>query len=396
MKYISTRNSNHAYSLRDAAFMGLAPDNGLFVPASVPMVDLDEIMEHAAESFPAMAARLSLYFFGDDLSEDTLQSICRNAFNFSVPLKHLGDECYTLELFHGPTYAFKDFGARFMAGMMSHLHDKDRELTVLTATSGDTGGAVANGFHNIPGIKVVIYYPADGVSDFQEHQMTSLGGNIHAIKVQGTFDDCQKIVKDAFADPDFRNSHHVTSANSINILRWLPQTFYYFYGYHLWRKATGRNNPAIVVPSGNYGNLAAGMLARRMSDRAWELIAASNENRVIPDFLDKGVYTPAASRKTLSNAMDVGNPSNFERMLWLSGGYHGSLKEAIRGISCSDNDTLQSIREMYDKYGYISDPHSAVGYYAAKQCRIDGFWLSTADACKFGSTVEQALNTEDV
>lgn len=388
MKYISTKNSEVFYSLRDAAFMGLAPDGGLFVPAGVPIVKPEEI---AGASFPEMAARLAGIFFGDEVQQTMLDDICREAFDFPVPLKHLGDNRYTLELFHGPTMAFKDFGARFMARMMARLHDGDRELTVLTATSGDTGGAVANGFYGVPGVNVVILYPEDGVSTFQERQMTSFGDNIHPVKVQGTFDDCQRMTRKMLGDAECRRRHNLTSANSINVLRWLPQSFYYFHGCRLWREATGRERPTIVVPSGNYGNLAAGILGRRMSNYAWELVAASNANSIVPDFLRTGVYRPEPSRRTLSNAMDVGQPSNFERMLWLFGGYHGTLKDAIRGAVCSDASTLQAIRELYDTHGYVSDPHSAVGYHAFRQLGADGFWLSTASACKFADVVEKAL-----
>ncbi len=394
MKYLSTRADKTLCDLKQAAFKGLAADGGLFMPEQIPHVDMNVLMTKAEKSFPEMAYYLASLFFGDDISEADLQDVVKNAFTFPIPLKHLGDNRYTLELFHGPTFAFKDVGARFMGQMFGKLAEKGKETFILTATSGDTGSAVADGFYNVPGVKVVILYPDGKVSDLQESQMTTLGANIHALKVNGVFDDCQRMVKEVFNDADYRSKKNVSSANSINILRWIPQSFFYFYGYYLWTKATGRDNPVAVVPSGNYGNLSAGMLARKMGLPIKNFVAASNINDTIPRYLLSGIYDAKPSVKTLSNAMDVGNPSNYERMLNLTDNSFDTLKNEVTGFSCNDEETVAAIRELYDKYSYISDPHSAVGYNATKHYGVDGFWLSTASAFKFGSVVKDALGIE--
>lgn len=394
MKYLSTGTDKTLYGLKQAAFKGLAADGGLFMPERIPQVDMSVVMAKAEKSFAKMAFYLASPFFGDDISEGDLQDVVENAFNFPIPLKHLGDNRYTLELFYGPTFAFKDVGARFMGQMFGKLLEKGRELIILTATSGDTGSAVAAGFYNVPGVKVVILYPDGKVSDLQESQMTTLGANIYALKVNGVFDDCQRMVKEVFNDAGYRSKKNVSSANSINILRWIPQSFYYFYGYCLWAKATGRTNPVVAVPSGNYGNLSAGMLARKMGLPIKSFVAAANVNDTIPRYLRSGKYQVKPSVKTLSSAMDVGDPSNYERMLSLTENDFDVLKNEVAGFSCDDDETIAAIREIYAKYGYISDPHSAVGYEAAKHYDVDGFWLSTASACKFGNVVKTALHKE--
>ncbi len=371
--------------------MGLAPDGGLFMPVSIPQVDMNEVVRRAESSFADMAEYLAGMFFGGDLPSDELRKAVEEAFYFPVPLVHLGDDKYTLELFHGPTAAFKDFGAGFMGRMLGRLREDDEELTILTATSGDTGSAVAHGFHNVPGISVVILYPDGKISDLQESQMTTLGGNIHALRIDGTFDDCQRMVKEVFNDADYRANHNVTSANSINLLRWIPQSFYYFYGWMLWRAATGDACPEIIVPSGNYGNISAGMLARRMGLPIKRLIAASNANDVIPEFLRTGVYAPRPSVRTIANAMDVGAPSNYERMMVMSGNDVGAIRAEMVGFASNDAEIRAAIREIYGKYGYISDPHSATGYNAAKHYGAKGFWLSTAQTAKFGEVIEDAI-----
>ncbi len=391
MKYKTTRGSDKTYSLKEAAFMGLAPDGWLFMPTSIPQVDMDEVCDRAKNSFADMAEYLAGIFFGGDLPAAELRKVVEEAFYFPVPLKHLGDDKYTLELFHGPTAAFKDFGAGFMGRMLGRLREGDEELTILTATSGDTGSAVAHGFYNVPGIKVVILYPDGKISDLQESQMTTLGGNIHALRVDGTFDDCQRMVKEVFNDAEYRANHNVTSANSINLLRWIPQSFYYFYGWMLWRAATGDSCPEIIVPSGNYGNLSAGMLARRMGLPIKRFIAVSNANDVIPEFLQTGVYYPRPSVRTVANAMDVGAPSNYERMISMTGGDIEALRAEMVGFASDDAEIRAAIREIYEKYGYISDPHSATGYNAAKHYGAKGFWLSTAQAAKFGEVIEDAI-----
>ena len=387
MKYYSTRDkSQKCFALSDAAFMGLALDGGLFLPERIPQVDMKRVEELAAVSYADMALYLAQQIF-DDVDVAALESVVRSAYDFPIEMRELGDDLHTLELFQGPTHAFKDFGARFMGRMTGLLNDGG-ELTILTATSGDTGSAVANGFYGVEGVRVVILYPDGKVSPLQEAQMTTLGGNIHPLKVKGNFDDCQRMVKSMFRDVDLRREVRITSANSINLLRWLPQSFYYFYGYCAWKRMTGRDNPEVVVPSGNYGNLTAGMFARRMGLPLKGFVAASNANDVVPEFLRSEVYRPRASVQTVANAMDVGDPSNFERMMQLCGEDIAALRSEVRGFSCSDVKIKQAIAEIYNKYGYLSDPHSAVGYLATKQLGIDGFWLSTAHAAKFGEVVE--------
>ena len=389
MKYYSTRDSEQKrVALADAAFMGLAADGGLFLPERIPQVDMQRVEALAEQSYADMALYLAQLLF-DDVSSEDLERVVRGAYDFPIEMQPMGDDFSTLELFHGPTHAFKDFGARFM-GRMTGLLNKDGELIILTATSGDTGSAVAQGFYGVEGVRVVILYPDGKVSPLQEAQMTTLGGNIHPLKVAGTFDDCQRMVKSMFQNQPLRERVRITSANSINLLRWIPQSFYYFYGYCQWKKMTGRDMPEVVVPSGNYGNLAAGMLARRMGLPLKGFVAASNANDVVPEFLLTGDYRPRASVQTLANAMDVGNPSNFERMMTLCDGDVGKLQAEVRGFSCDDMQIAEAIDEIYRKYGYISDPHSAVGYLASKELSVDGFYLSTAHAAKFGEVVERA------
>ena len=396
MFYYSTRDKErlHPYSLKEAAFMGLAPDGGLFVPERIPAVDMAVVESKAAESYAEMACYLAGLFFGDDVPQADLRRMVFNAYNFDCPLVKVGEGKYTLELFHGPTFAFKDFGARFMGGMLGLLNQSAEDLVVLTATSGDTGSAVAAGFYNVPGIKVVVLYPNGKVSDLQESQMTTLGGNIRPVRVNGNFDDCQALVKQVFNDSAFRSHVNVTSANSINILRWIPQSFYYFYGWCQWKKATGEQLPTIVVPSGNYGNITAGMLAQAMGLPVKGFVAGSNANDVVPEYLQTGVYNPRESVRTIANAMDVGAPSNFERMMYLYGEDFDHLTGSLAGFSNTDAEIRDGIRDMYEKFGYVSDPHSAVGYNASKFYGIEGFWLSTAHHAKFREVIADTLGRE--
>ena len=266
MRYYSTRDreKKRFYSLREAAFMGLAPDGGLFMPESIPQVDVEKLLALSCGGFVPVAQYVAELFFGDDVESEKLNKAVEDALNFPVPLVEVGKDIYTLELFHGPTFAFKDVGARFMGRMMSLLREDDERLTILTATSGDTGSAVAGGFYGVEGIDVVVLYPEGKVSDLQERQMTTLGGNVHPLRVRGDFDDCQRVVKEIFAHEEFRGSYNVTSANSINILRWIPQSFYYFYAWCMWHRGVDKASPMVVTPSGNYGNIASGMLARKM------------------------------------------------------------------------------------------------------------------------------------
>lgn len=388
MKFYSTRDSSHKlFALADAAFLGLAPDGGLFVPERIPQVDMEQVQRLAEVSYADMAGYLAGVVF-DDVPSEVIADVVAKAYNFDINLHFFDMKKGALELFHGPTFAFKDFGARFMGQMTGRLNTTDG-LTILTATSGDTGSAVAGGFYNVPGVDVVILYPDGKVSPLQEAQMTTLGGNIHPLRVRGNFDDCQRLVKAMFNDADLRSRKRITSANSINLLRWIPQSFYYFYAHCLWSAFTGGSAADIVVPSGNYGNITAGMLAARMGMPVKRFVAASNANDVVPEFLITGDYKPRASVRTVANAMDVGAPSNFERMMWLYGDVE-NLRRQVVGFSASDAEILDAIREIEDKYGYISDPHSAVGYLAAKHYDIEGYWLSTASPAKFGEVIEAA------
>ena len=389
MNFYSTRDRERkqACTLREAAMMGLAPDGGLFVPERIPQADLDEAERLAGESYAALAGYLAGLFFGDDLDTEALRRELATLYDYPVPLRRVGRGRYTLELFHGPTCAFKDFGAGFMGRAVGLLGAAGERLVILTATSGDTGSAVAHGFYNVPGVDVVVLYPEGKISRLQECQMTALGGNIHPLRVAGTFDDCQRLVKELFADESFRRRRRVTSANSINLLRWIPQAFYYFYGYFLWRQETGGESPTVVVPSGNFGNLAAGMLAQRMGLPVGGFVAASNLNDVVPEFLHTGVYRPRPSVQTPASAMDVGAPSNFERMLWLCGGDPERLRSELEGFRCDNALIRRTIDELYERYGYFSDPHSAVGYAASMAIGKPGFYLSTAHPAKFGEVI---------
>lgn len=392
MIYFSTRDREHKcpFSLSDAAFKGLAPDGGLFMPERFPQVDMARVAELAERSFADMASYLAGAIFGGDVAQEELDVLVHDAYNFDVPLYEISEEYSTLQLYHGPTFAFKDFGGRFMGRMLGLLNRGGEPITVLTATSGDTGSAVAHGFWKVPGVKVVILYPDGKVSDFQEAQMTTLGENIFPLRVSGCFDDCQRLVKEMFADGDFRSRVRITSANSINVLRWIPQSFYYFYGWCQWHK-THSEAPDIVVPSGNYGNITAGMLAQRMGMPVRRFIAGANANDVVPEFLSSGNYRPRASVQTVANAMDVGAPSNFERMLALYDYDEDKLRSLVSGFSYSDEQIRAGIKELYDNFRYVSDPHSAVGYLAYRDAAASGFWLSTAHSAKFGKVIAASI-----
>lgn len=396
MRYYSTRDTGRTslFSLKEASFMGLAPDGGLFMPEYIPHVDLEQVLHSASSSYADMAAYLASLFFGEEFPPDVLRSLVGCAYNFPCPLRKLDADLWVLELFHGPTCAFKDFGARFMGAVLGQLRQGDEQLTVLTATSGDTGSAVAAGFHGVPGIKVVVLYPKGKVSDLQESQMTTLGGNVCAVRVDGTFDDCQALVKQLFNDRNFRATHSVTSANSINLLRWIPQSFYYFYAWAQWHRFTGRVAPDVVVPSGNYGNITAGMLAARMGLPVRRFVCASNDNDVIPRYLASGVYRPRPSVHTIANAMDVGAPSNYERMMCLYGNNYQELCSSLCGWSCSDDAIRDGIATIYEKYGYVVDPHTATGWLAAQHHAAHGFFLSTAHSAKFQEVIVPVLHRD--
>jgi threonine synthase len=386
-------------SFAQAALTGLASDGGLFMPASVPRLPDDFWHRCHSLSLVEVAEEVAAAFLGDGVDRTTLRAIVHDTLTFDIPLVALGPDLYVLELFHGPTLAFKDVGARFMARVLAHLRERTSpELTVLVATSGDTGSAVAHGFYNVPGTRVVLLYPSGKVSRIQEQQLTTLGGNVTALEVLGTFDDCQRMVKAAFQDPKLRQRLSLTSANSINIARLIPQSFYYVWAYAQLPATSAP--PLFAVPSGNFGNLTAGLFALRMGLPVERFVAATNANDVVPAYLASGDFTPRPSLTTLSSAMDVGDPSNFARMLALNGGDHAAMARDIRGSHFSDAETLAGMRALYERYGYAADPHTAVGYLGLARYRADhpslfpGIVLSTAHPAKFAEACREALGHE--
>ena len=394
----STQKSSPNVSFEEAIFRGLPPDNGLYMPTEIKRLP-DSFFETIQDlSLVEIAESVCNNLLGDDLSEAEIKSIILSSMNFEAPLFSLESGVEILELFHGPSMAFKDFGARFMAAVMSHyLVKHQREIRILVATSGDTGGAVAQGFFNTPGISVTILYPSGKVSDIQEMQLTTLGGNVEALEIEGTFDDCQRLVKQAFLDADLRAKFNLASANSINIARLIPQSFYYFAAY-AEAKRKGLLDPLVFsVPSGNFGNLSAGLMAYQMGLPVKAFIAACNENHPVPDYLSTGVYDPEPSVETISNAMDVGSPSNFVRMQILSGGVLDEIKQVVKGYFTDDAQTKKRMSEVYKKTGYIMCPHTAVGYDGLlqykKECgdAVTGVVLSTAHYAKFLPTVEAVI-----
>ncbi|QHT71008.1 threonine synthase [Rhodocytophaga rosea] len=401
MNYYSTNKQIAPVSFNEAVISGLAPDKGLFMPEQIPVLSQSFIQSLPDLSFVEIATEVASHFIGQEIPEKDLQTLIADAFNFDIPLVELREDLHILELFHGPTLAFKDVGARFMSRIMAYfLRNVGQKVYVLVATSGDTGSAVAQGFYKVPGIDVVILYPSGKVSKVQEVQFTTLGENITALEVNGTFDDCQRLVKTAFADVNLRNKLYLTSANSINIARLLPQSFYYFYAYaQLRRKYKG---PVVFsVPSGNYGNLTAGLFAQRMGLPVHHFIAASNSNDTVPLYLQKGTYLPKPSVATISNAMDVGDPSNFARMSDLFGNSLPSMQQQISGYSLSDAETRNAMKEMRDKFQYTIDPHGAVAYKAFETYKANGgeghgIILATAHPAKFGDVVESAIGKQPI
>lgn len=395
MRLYSTKNPSDFTDLKTAIFKGLPDDNGLYMPENIPMLPSYFFENLKKYSLKDIAFEVSKNLFQGSIPEQDIRTIVNKAINFPAPLVKLDNETHILELTHGPSLAFKDFGARFMAQLMSYFNkDSDEELVILVATSGDTGGAVAFGFHNTPGIKVVILYPSGKVSPLQEKQLTTLGGNITALEVNGTFDDCQALVKQAFLDKDLTSNIRLSSANSINIARLIPQSFYYFEAY---KQIENPKEVVFCIPSGNFGNLTAGLFAQKMGLPIHHFIAATNANDIVPKYLETGNYSPRSSTRTLSNAMDVGNPSNFTRMLDLYGSTWNIMKEAISGYAYDDISTQKAMIEVRDKYNYIIEPHGAVGYLALKEWQktnpnTQGVILETADPSKFLEDVEAILN----
>ena len=395
MNYYSTGDRKLSYSLRDAVLEGLAPDGGLFMPERIELIDEQRLNRFRDMNFRDISCEVAQNLFGTDLREEEILEITENAINFDTPLVEVEKDIYSLELYHGPTLAFKDVGARFMARMLGHFtKDLDSEINVLVATSGDTGSAVANGFWNVDGVRVYILYPSGGVSHLQEQQLTTLGGNITALEISGSFDDCQRLVKSAFQDNELNNKMILTSANSINLARFLPQSFYYF---NAWARLPEPGEFLVSVPSGNFGNLTAGIVASRMGLPVNHFVVATNINDVVPEYLNTGDFRPRPSIPTIANAMDVGNPSNFDRILDLYQHSHESISGNLSGFSYSDDDIRKTIGEVYGRTGYLLDPHGSAGYRALKSFKTDkttdlpGVFLETAHPGKFNSTVEEVL-----
>lgn len=396
MKYYSTKNPQRAYSLEEAVLMGLPQDNGLFMPERIPAVADSMLRSLHGKSLADIAAHVAVQWFGEDVPENVLQAMVTDAYPFDTPIVTLDDRTHILELFHGPTLAFKDVGARFMARLMSwFVRGSNRKLTILVATSGDTGSAVASGFFKVENIDVVILYPSGKVSESQEKQLTTWGNNISALEVNGTFDDCQRLVKEAFLDTDLNSRLSLSSANSINIARLVPQSFYYF------RAAAQMEHPdhpmTFIVPSGNFGNLTAGIFAKRMGLSAASFIAATNANDVVPAYLYSGEFHPRKSVSTISNAMDVGNPSNFWRMTSLYDNSLEAMQKDITGVAVTESETRAAMKTCFDRFNYVIDPHGAVGYHAWKTVMgkypgSPGIILETAHPSKFSGVVEETLN----
>ena len=395
MKYFSTKNKSTPHTFREAVLKGLPEDNGLFMPEKFIPLDAGFFSTLYEKEISEIGFEISKSFVGEEIPTEELRKICNEAFNFPVELVELDEQTYIAELFHGPTLAFKDFGARFMARVMSYLNRGEKKvLTILVATSGDTGGAVADGFYDIEGIEVFILYPSGGVSELQEKQLTTYGKNIHAIEIKGTFDDCQRLVKSAFLDSELSSIYRLSSANSINIARLIPQMVYYFDSFSKIPART--KNVVFVVPSGNFGNLTAGLFANKIGLPVAQFIAATNVNDTVPLYLSGKGFLPRASIATISNAMDVGNPSNFGRMLNLFDNSLEVMKKRVTAYSYTDEETEMVMKFVYNFHDYITDPHGAVGIAGWNQYSSDnedatGIILETAHPAKFIDTVERVL-----
>ncbi|UEG53283.1 threonine synthase [Mucilaginibacter daejeonensis] len=388
MKLYSTNNDTNQVSFEDAVFNSMPQDKGLYMPLSIPRLP-DSFFEQLPNyTLPQLAFEVSKHLLSDAIPETDLKALIDDAVNFDAPAVKLDEDVYVLELFHGPSLAFKDFGARFMSRVMSYfLREGQKQLDVLVATSGDTGGAVALGFLGVPNTRVTILYPKGKVSDIQELQLTTNGQNIRAVQIEGTFDDCQALVKQAFVDAELNEQFRLTSANSINIARLIPQTFYYFNAYaQLLRE--GKKDVAFCVPSGNFGNIGAGLLAWKMGLPVKQFIAATNANDTVPQYFKTGIYEPKPSVQTLSNAMDVGNPSNWARIANLFKDDAEALKKLVVSYSYTDEQTRTAISEVFDRYNYVVCPHTAIAWKALTEWQqehpnVSGVFLSTAHPCKF-------------
>ncbi|MEP7374037.1 MAG: threonine synthase [Chitinophagaceae bacterium] len=395
MKYYSTNKQSPLVDFKEAAIRGQAPDKGLYFPEQIPKIKKEIIEGIESLSNEEIAFNVIRPYIGETIPEDKLLQIVSETIHFPIPLVQVNESIWSLELFHGPTLAFKDVGARFMSRCLGYfLKGENRKVTVLVATSGDTGGAVANGFYGVEGVEVVILYPSGKVSPVQEKQLTALGKNIHALEIEGTFDDCQQMVKQAFTDQELNQNLFLTSANSINVARWLPQQFYYFLAYKQW--VDKKHPPVVSVPSGNFGNICAGILANRSGLPVQHFIAACNVNDVVSNYLQTSNFKPQTAVPTLSNAMDVGNPSNFVRILEIFNHQIPELKNKLSSYSISDANTIATIREIYQQHNYLLDPHGAVGYRALKKYleanpSQKGIFLETAHPVKFPNAVEETI-----
>lgn len=396
MHFYSTNRKVPSVSFKEAVIKGLPDDNGLFMPEVIPQFSAEFLRNLPNLSFQEIAFESAKLVIGDEIEENTLKPLIEDAFNFELPIINVHDNINVLELFHGPTLAFKDFGARFMARVMGHFLTSDkRVINILVATSGDTGSAVAQGFLGVDRIKVTLLYPKGKVSKIQEQQLTTLGQNITALEVDGTFDDCQHLVKTAFLDKELNQKLNLSSANSINIARLLPQSFYYTYAYSRFMEKA--EDIYFCVPSGNFGNLSGGLLAKKMGLSIAGFIAASNANDIVPEFLETSKFNPRPSIQTISNAMDVGNPSNFSRMLDLYNNDFKRLTHDIKGISFDDNQTREIIKQVFTKYNYLMCPHTAIGYGGLTHYLNEndtGVYLSTAHPCKFKDIVDPLISKE--
>lgn len=396
MIFYSTKTASLKASLEDAIFNSLPPDNGLYMPESIPQISDEFLADIENRSFKEIAVEVTDTLLGGEITRTEIENIIERAYDFEAPVVKITPHDYVLELFHGPSMAFKDFGARFMAAIMSHfLKQSNKEIRILVATSGDTGGAVAQGFYKVPGISVTILYPSGKVSDIQEKQLTTLGHNVTAIEVDGTFDDCQRLVKEAFLDEDLQSKYNLASANSINIARLIPQSFYYFAAY---AQLKNLGKPIVFsVPSGNFGNLSAGVLAFRMGLPVDHFIAATNLNNAVPRYLESGSYDPAPSLETISNAMDVGSPSNFVRLQKFFNDDWKSVKEKVSGYFFNNEQTQKAMREVFGNANYVMCPHTAVAYRGLQEYRktnkedFTGVFLSTAHPAKFIDLVEGTI-----
>ena len=400
MKFYSTNNTDLRVDFATAVFNSMPQDKGLYMPEEIPELDADFIAHIGDYTLPEIAFKVASNLLGDSIPADDLKSIVEDAINFDAPARKLDEDTYVLELFHGPSLAFKDFGARFMSRIMAYfLKDGEQMLDVLVATSGDTGGAVALGFLGVPNTRVTILYPKGKVSEIQRLQLCTNGQNIHAIEIDGTFDDCQHLVKQAFADAELNSVLRLTSANSINISRLIPQTFYYFHAYaQLLRE--GKKEIVFSVPSGNFGNIAAGLLAYKMGLPVKKFIAATNANDTVPRFLETGVYETRPSVQTYANAMDVGAPSNWVRIMNLFNNDRAEIMKIVSSARYTDEDTLQAIKDIDEAYNYVACPHTAIAWLALKAYqkesldKVTGVFLSTAHACKFPDIFPEEIATK--